>query len=75
MKEKSLASCNTGETLTVSRLDTSGVSRRRLSDLGLIPGTLVTCLFKAPSGNPAAYLIRGTVIAIRRTDAEKIYVS
>ncbi len=41
----------------------------RLFDLGFIPGTPVSCLFAAPSGNPRAYLIRGTVIALRNQDA------
>lgn len=33
--------------------------RRRLLDIGLIPGTRVTCTAVSPAGDPAAYLIRG----------------
>ena len=43
--------------------------RRRLFDLGLVPGTAVTCTAVSPAGDPAAYLIRGAVIAIRGRDA------
>lgn len=74
MQDKSLALAQTGETYIVSRLTAKGPGRRRLLDLGLVNGTPVTCLFKAPSGNPAAYLIRGTVIALRSSDADEIIV-
>ena len=46
-----------------------GEVRRRLMDLGLTPGARVTCLFSAPSGDPRAYMVRGSVIALRREDA------
>ncbi|MBQ6536545.1 MAG: ferrous iron transport protein A, partial [Firmicutes bacterium] len=41
-------------------------------DLGLIPGAAVECVGRAPLGDPAAYLIAGAVIAIRRRDAESV---
>ena len=47
---------------------------RRLKDLGLIEGTTVRCILKSPLGDPAAYRIRGAVIAIRKEDALKIEV-
>ena len=47
---------------------------RRLRDLGLIEGTKVKCVLKSPLGDPAAYKIRGAVIAIRREDAADIKV-
>ena len=47
---------------------------RRLRDLGLIEGTKVKCVLKSPLGDPAAYKIRGAVIAIRREEAADIKV-
>lgn len=44
----------------------------RLTDLGLVPGTAVTCVLKAPAGDPKAYRIRGALIALRRADAAGI---
>ena len=38
-------------------------------DLGFTPGAGVRCLFAAPSGDPRAYMVRGSVIALRRADA------
>lgn len=48
---------------------------QRLTDLGLIPGTQITCLLDSPAGDPRAYLIRGAVIALRQTDASHIHLS
>lgn len=52
-----------------------GVERRRLLDLGIIPGTEVGVEMVSPGGDPTAYRIRGTVIALRSTQARLIRVS
>lgn len=59
----------------VNKLGFGANDRRRMQDIGLIDGTRVECLGKAISGDPAAYLIRGAVIALRSEDAAKIAVS
>jgi ferrous iron transport protein A len=46
--------------------------RRRMLDLGLIKGTKIIPVFKSPSGDPIAYEIRKTLIAIRKEDSEYI---
>ena len=46
----------------------------RLEDIGLVPGTKVTCLQKSPLGDPVAFRIRGAVIALRSDDAAGIIV-
>lgn len=63
-----------GQSAHVTQVHSTGPMGRRLADLGLIPGTRVVCLFRSPSGDPAAYLIRGAVIALRRGDAAQIRV-
>ena len=59
--------------VTEVRSDENAMARR-LKDLGLIPGTWVTCVASSPAGDPSAYWIRGAVIAIRRKDAAGIYI-
>ncbi|MBO5556906.1 MAG: ferrous iron transport protein A [Oscillospiraceae bacterium] len=49
-----------------------GPMRRRLRDLGLIPGSRVQCLGVSPGGDPKAYGIRGAVIALRAADSGEI---
>jgi DtxR family Mn-dependent transcriptional regulator len=53
---------------------TRGIERRRLMDLGIIPGTSIEIEMSSPSGNPAAYRIRGAVIALRQSQAEDIRI-
>ena len=48
--------------------------KRRFLDLGLIKDTEVEALQKSPAGDPIAYYIRGTVIALRLKEAAKIVV-
>ncbi len=63
-----------GATARVQGIEAEAGIRHRLGDLGLIAGTRVTCVGKSPLGDPTAYLIRGTVIALRKEDASKVFV-
>ena len=63
-----------GTSVCVRHIGLTGGICRRLLDLGLIEGTVITPLQISPSGDPTAYFIRGTVIALRRRDAEHILV-
>ncbi len=74
MNDKTLNHISVGQRATVTSLTTQGAMRRRLCDIGLIPGTQVECLGRSPSGDPSAYLIRGAVIAIRQRDGQQIFV-
>lgn len=51
-----------------------GLQRRRLLDLGFVPGTRVSVEFRSPSGDPTAFRVRNTLIALRRDQARLIYV-
>jgi len=70
-----LSSLDEGEKCRISRLLCPGRLRSRLSDLGFIPGVQVVCLKKSFSGDPVAYKLCGTVIALRRRDADDIIVN
>ena len=48
--------------------------KRRFYDLGLIPNVEIEVVFKSPFGDPTAYLIKGSIIAIRDDDAKKVEV-
>lgn len=70
-----LCDLHPGQCATVLGLQSVGGMRRRLLDIGLIVGTPVECLGRSPGGDPASYLIRGAVIAIRDADAADITVA
>lgn len=63
-----------GQHAVVTGFDNHCPLRRRLQDLGLIDGTPVWCVGRSPLGDPSAYMIRQTVIALRREDARQIHV-
>lgn len=64
-----------GKAANVKSLISQGQARRRMLDLGIVDGTKIEPLYKSPSGNPVAYLIRGAVIALRSDVSNKIIVS
>jgi ferrous iron transport protein A len=49
--------------------------RRRLMELGLVPGTLVQLKAIAPLGDPLELLVRGSSLSIRRADAALVAVT
>ena len=51
-----------------------GFTRRRFLDLGLTPGTLIYPELKNFFGDPRAYRVRGTLIALRKDQAAQIWV-
>jgi ferrous iron transport protein A len=63
-----------GCTCRIVGLELDGILRRRIQDLGIIPGTAVECIRRGPSGDPTAYTIRGTTVALRKEDASLIHV-
>lgn len=48
--------------------------KRRLFDLGFYPGTQVKRVLSSPKGDPLAYRVRGTTIALRNSDAQHILI-
>jgi DtxR family Mn-dependent transcriptional regulator len=51
-----------------------GTQRRRLLDLGVVPGTVVRAALMSAAGDPVAYDVRGALIGLRRQQAEWIRV-
>lgn len=64
----------TGESATVWALSNPPALRRRLRDMGMIEGACIKRIGISPSGDPSAYFIHGTVLAIRAIDASQILV-
>ncbi|SHI07190.1 FeoA family protein [Desulfosporosinus lacus] len=70
----SLSDLSLGSDCQIVSLELSGLLRRRILDLGIVPGTLIRCIRRGPSGDPTAYMVRGTLIALRSEDAAQIFV-
>ena len=52
-----------------------GAERRRLLDLGIVAGNLIQAERESPFNGPRAYRICGTMIALRREQAEKVFIN
>lgn len=63
-----------GEIVEVIAVVADRETKWRLMDLGMVPGTRVEVLRASPLGDPVAYRLRGTMIALRRQDAEVVQV-
>ena len=74
--QATLASLRIGEAARVLSLSPKcrGLERRRLMDLGIVPGTVLRAELENPLGTPIAYRVRGTLIALREELAEQIAV-
>jgi DtxR family Mn-dependent transcriptional regulator len=68
-----LASGESAQVISISKA-CRGMQRRRLMDLGIIPGTEIKAEFASASANPVAYNIRGALIALREDQAHFIKV-
>ncbi|QQY83168.1 metal-dependent transcriptional regulator [Tamlana sp. s12] len=69
----SLEANETAKIIGISR-ESRGESRRRLLDLGFVKGATVSIDLVNPLGQPNAYLIKGTSIALRNDQASKILI-
>ena len=72
----SLSTIKPGESATVVRISPAcqGPERRRLLDLGLVPGTVVTAELAGIFRQPVAYRIRDALVALRREQADWIFI-
>ena len=73
---RTLAQLAIGETARVVGLAAAchGPQRRRLLDLGAVPGTPITAELAGPLGDPRVYRLRGAQIALRREQAGWVLV-
>ena len=69
-----LSELKIGQKAKVIKVLAKGKLRRRFIDIGIIEGTEIECITISPQGNPKAFLIRGTLFAIRNEDSAKIQV-
>ncbi len=73
---KKLSALKQGEELTIVGISKAcrGLQRRRLLDFGMVPGSKIKAKLSSMGGDPVAYEIKGTTIALRRDQADLIYV-
>ena len=79
MHSKSVADLNTGESAVITSVGDDCIDVHchclRLMELGFTPGQEVTVVAKSPFKNPLAVSVRGTIIALRKGEAECIKIN
>ncbi len=69
-----LSQLEAGARAVVRRIQGEPDAARRLMELGLVPGTPVELVRRAPMGDPIELRVRGAHFSLRRSEAERIHV-
>lgn len=63
-----------GEKGKITDIFLKGDMQKRLQDMGFVEGALIECTYRAPFGDPAAYFVKGTLIAVRNAQTQEIII-
>ena len=63
-----------GQRAEISELFAEGEFSSRLRDMGFCEGEEIMCVKKAVFKSPVLYRVKGSLVALRKTEAEKIEV-
>ncbi|MEA1985394.1 MAG: ferrous iron transport protein A [Euryarchaeota archaeon] len=74
MNETTLNLLEPGSKAKVIQVTGRGSARRRILDMGMVPGAEVEVIRKAPMGDPLEFLIKGYNLSLRKAEAELIVV-
>lgn len=74
MQTISLRHLSPGQSAVVAKVTTSGELGRRLRDMGLVPGTPLKVIGRAPLKDPVEIKLRGYNLTLRNNEADHILV-
>jgi ferrous iron transport protein A len=74
MSPVSLRELQPGQEAIVVKLTTGGELGRRLREMGLVPGTTVRVIGRAPLKDPVEIKLRGYNLTLRNNEADHILV-
>lgn len=69
-----LSELRVGQTAKIIGINSTGAIRRRLMDMGVIVGEIVTVKKIAPLGDPIDVVIKNYHLSLRKSEAEQINV-
>ena len=71
----SLSELEPGQKGVVIQIKGSGETRRRIMDMGIVRGSKIIMIRRAPLGDPLEFEIRDYNLTLRKREAQSIYVS
>ncbi len=75
MNNRSLRDLKPGEKAIVCKVSGSGPIRRRILDMGILPGSEVQMERYAPMGDPVEIKIKGYYLSLRKNEAATIILA
>ena len=63
-----------GQQAIIVQVGGKGAVKRRMMDMGIVPGSTISVVRIAPLGDPIEYLIKGYSLSLRRSEAKEILV-
>ncbi|ACU88143.1 FeoA family protein [Desulfomicrobium baculatum] len=70
-----LRSMQANQSGIIDSISASGELGRRIRDMGLVPGTQVTIMGRAPLKDPVALRLRDFTLTLRNNEADQIMVN
>ena len=71
---KTLLDLKKNQKATIKKVNSTGEIKKRLMEMGALPGSEVSILKIAPLGDPLEILIKGYKLSIRKSEAKEIII-
>ncbi|WP_406670201.1 FeoA family protein [Methanolobus sp. ZRKC4] len=75
IQETTLDTLKPGEKARITKVRVKGPARRKLFDMGMVAGSEVELIRKAPLGDPIEFRIKGYNLSIRKDEARQIFIN
>jgi len=72
--DRTLNELSPGTKGKIARIGAKGPLRRRILDMGMVPGVEIVVKGVAPLGDPIEILVRGYHLSLRKQEAASIFV-
>lgn len=72
--EKQLSDLKPGEKAVIVKVVGTGSVRRRMLDMGLVKGTEIVVIRRAPLGDPIEFRLKGYNLSLRKEEAKNVFV-
>jgi ferrous iron transport protein A len=73
-KNSTLTNLKIGETAQIVSIEGEATISRRLLEMGVVPGASVRVIKNAPFGCPIEIRVRNSHLALRKSEADSIFV-
>ncbi len=74
MKKRFLRELRKNQPATIRKINATGETGRRLRDMGLVPGTDIMVVGRAPLQDPVALRLKDCTLSLRNSEADYILV-